>query len=104
MRFDRPEIGGLVEPICVTSYGEAIVPFPNRGPHVVPEDSPMKAMQHELCSGLVSLHRVSEHRQALHCAACGLRVYVPAHVRTFADLRQHARLLAPRPRVESNAD
>lgn len=83
----------MATPIRVNEYGEMVAPYPVHSHHSdfdTPDNAPIKEMQHVLCGGIVTLNRVAERWQALHCGRCGLRVSVPTSVRTFADLRQHA--------------
>lgn len=77
-----------MKPIVVNAFGEAVVPFPNRGPHIPTKFSVIKEMQHVCCGGLVTLRLVTDEWKAISCAACFWRELVPASVRTYVDLEQ----------------
>ena len=42
---------------------------------------------HEICRGWVDIKPISTTHQALVCRSCGMRILVPASVKTFGDLR-----------------
>jgi hypothetical protein len=90
----------MISRIVLTEQGEAIRPSPlfggeradvfGRGPRIRrSEDSHSTLIVHERCRGFVDALDVSESRFVLTCRACGLRVYAPASIETFEQLRDH---------------
>ncbi len=65
----------------VHMYGDRVPPDEERFTQTV--------MVHKTCGGVVDVRQISESVQAIYCHQCGLRVTVPAGIKTFGDFREY---------------
>jgi hypothetical protein len=77
-----------MKPIILTEYGEALEK--NQGTKETDESEMELCIGfHRHCDGWLDLKRISNTHKAIHCRRCGLRVVIPAGLKTFGDLRRH---------------
>lgn len=71
--------------IIVNEDGEAVA----KRPMSRPDDPSLENLMHHVCKGGIARQDVSDTKQALYCAECGLRVVFPRSVQNLSQLREY---------------
>ena len=49
---------------------------------------------HDICTGFVHLREVSKTYNVIQCLLCGLRIVIPAEIKTYGELRSYFRKIS----------
>ena len=81
-----------MSPIPLDGYGNLLKEYPAGGgvPHTHDSDELRGQIGvHAVCNGFMELQPVSKEWRVIFCRQCCLRIYVPANLKTYSDLRKH---------------
>ena len=79
-------------PITLDGYGNLLKEYPagDGVPHTRdPDEIRWQTGTHAVCGGFMELQPVSKEWRVIVCRQCYLRIYVPASIKTYGDLRQY---------------
>lgn len=81
-----------LRPVVINEHGEALIGYsPESGQQTIQhEDSLFIHSRHNGdCIGLIKHFDISLTHAVIYCPLCGLRVPIPAHLKTYHDIRRY---------------